>query len=361
VKGKGAAPAVTVLPASGRSVRRFGIGAVIGLLGGLLLGTALVAYYGVAAVGGALLTAGWRGFLVLVALHSAVLTLCGVAWWLVAPPSGRAAPWVFIWGRFVRDAGSEVLPLSQIGGYVMGARAAIAKGLSGTVAVASTVVDVTMELLAQLAYTVLGVGLLVWLRPDAAIVRPIGIGVLVAIVVAAGFILVQHRGFALLERAADRLALQWLGRALGSAAPIHNGIRAIYRRPIGLVLGFAGHLLCWIASGLEIWVALRFLKVPLAIPAVLVIESLLYAIRSVAFIVPNAAGVQEGAYVMLGALFGLSPEVALALSLLKRGRDLLLGVPSLLLWQAFEGRRLLPKSLPQAGASDPEGEQGQLP
>ncbi len=41
--------------------------------------------------------------------------------------------------------------------------------------------------------------------------------------------------------------------------------------------------------------------------AVLVIESLLYAIRSVAFFVPNAIGVQEGAYVMLGAGFGLAP------------------------------------------------------
>jgi hypothetical protein len=77
------------------------------------------------------------------------------------------------------------------------------------------------------------------------------------------------------------------------------------------------------------------------IPAVIAIESLLYAIRSAAFFVPNALGVQEGAYIMLGGLFGVPPDIALALSLLKRARDLVVGVPSLVAWQAMESRRLM--------------------
>ncbi|HXE27118.1 MAG TPA: hypothetical protein VN656_01325, partial [Stellaceae bacterium] len=67
------------------------------------------------------------------------------------------------------------------------------------------------------------------------------------------------------------------------------------------------------------------------------IEGLLYAVRSVAFMVPMAAGIQEGGYLVVGAAFGLPPDQALALSLLKRGRDLALGVPALLGWQALEG------------------------
>jgi hypothetical protein len=78
---------------------------------------------------------------------------------------------------------------------------------------------------------------------------------------------------------------------------------------------------------------------PLGFGAVLVVESLLYAIRSVAFAVPNALGVQEGAYILLGGMFGVGPEVALALSILKRARDLALGLPALLSWQAAEGGR----------------------
>jgi hypothetical protein len=55
---------------------------------------------------------------------------------------------------------------------------------------------------------------------------------------------------------------------------------------------------------------------------------------------------------VVGALFGLSPEFALALSLIKRVRDIVIGVPALALWQAMEGRRLLAKPSPLAPESD---------
>ncbi len=61
--------------------------------------------------------------------------------------------------------------------------------------------------------------------------------------------------------------------------------------------------------------------------------------RSAAFIVPNALGVQEGAYAVLAPLFGVGAEFGLAVSLLKRARDIAIGVPVLLIWQAVEGRR----------------------
>jgi hypothetical protein len=104
-------------------------------------------------------------------------------------------------------------------------------------------------------------------------------------------------------------------------------------------------LAAWIANSVQAWIALRFMGLDLGLGSVLAIESLVYAIRSVAFAVPNALGVQEGAYVMLGAAFGLTPETALALSLLKRARDLAIGVPALLVWQMSESGRLLSRRL----------------
>jgi hypothetical protein len=86
--------------------------------------------------------------------------------------------------------------------------------------------------------------------------------------------------------------------------------------------------------------ALRLAGRTLDFAAVLVIESLLYAIRTVAFAIPNAVGIQEGAYILLGGAFGLTPEMAIALSLLKRARDLAIGLPALGAWQAVEGGRL---------------------
>jgi hypothetical protein len=70
------------------------------------------------------------------------------------------------------------------------------------------------------------------------------------------------------------------------------------------------------------------------------LESLTYAMRSAAFFVPSGWGVQEGAYVVLGAMVGLSPGTALALSLAKRAREITIGVPALLTWQAIETRAL---------------------
>ena len=42
---------------------------------------------------------------------------------------------------------------------------------------------------------------------------------------------------------------------------------------------------------------------------------------------------------LLGGLFGLSAQTCIALSLLRRARDLALGLPALATWQALEGRR----------------------
>jgi hypothetical protein len=49
---------------------------------------------------------------------------------------------------------------------------------------------------------------------------------------------------------------------------------------------------------------------------------------------------QEGAYVLIGAGFGLPPPVALVVSLIKRARDLAIGLPALGVWQYVESGRL---------------------
>src|SRR4029077_7530556 len=95
---------------------------ILALLLGLLAGTLLIAHYGVAAVTAALLTIGWAGFFVILLPHLGILFLCGIAWFVLVPPAERGGPWPFVWGRLVREGGSEILPLSQLGGLVMGGR-----------------------------------------------------------------------------------------------------------------------------------------------------------------------------------------------------------------------------------------------
>jgi glycosyltransferase 2 family protein len=310
---------------------------VLAAIVGLSLIAALVAHFGLAAVTRPLVAVGWSGFAAICSIHLALIAVMGVAWAALLPGS---ALWVPIWGRLVRDSGSELLPLSQVGGYVLGARAVALVGISGTSATASTIVDVTLELFGQLAYIALALVCLLYLKPDAAIAAPVAAGLAAAGLIAAAFLAVQRRGFDVLDRFARMFGRGWADKAAAGSASLHAALTGIYRWRARVWFSFLLHLACWIASTLEAWVALRFAGAPLGFATVLVIESLLYAARSVAFAVPNAVGIQEGAYILLGTSFGLTGETALALSLLKRARDLAIGLPTLAVWQLIESGRL---------------------
>ena len=306
-------------------------------MAGLALVGILVGYFGADAVFRSLLAVGWAGFATICLIHLALMAAMGIAWWALLPGTKL---WISIWGRLVRDAGSEVLPLSQVGGYLLGARAIAFVGVPGTMAAASTIVDVSLEFVSQIAFTGLALGWLIRLWPAAPIAVPVAIGLAVAAILAVGLLAAQRRGFDLIDRLAGVLGRDWLENTAAGAAALHAAINAIYGRRSRLCACFVLHLVSWIGATTEAWLALRFAGAPLDFGVMLVIEGLLYAVRSVAFAVPNAVGVQEGAYILLGESFGLTPEMALALSLLKRARDLALGLPVLAACQFFEGRRL---------------------
>jgi uncharacterized membrane protein YbhN (UPF0104 family) len=84
---------------------------------------------------------------------------------------------------------------------------------------------------------------------------------------------------------------------------------------------------------LETWVAMRALGIEAGLAEALVIESLGQAVRSAGFFIPGALGVQEGGYVLICALFGILPDKAIALVLVRRLRDIILGVPGVISWR----------------------------
>jgi uncharacterized membrane protein YbhN (UPF0104 family) len=101
------------------------------------------------------------------------------------------------------------------------------------------------------------------------------------------------------------------------------------------------HFIAWALGALEAWIAFHLMGAPISLAEAATIDSLVMGLRTFAFFVPGAIGVQEAAYVALCALFGISPGFALAFSLVRRGRDFLIGVPCLFAWQMVEGRRAL--------------------
>jgi len=314
--------------------------AILLLLAGLAAVAVLVARSEMDGILRALTSLGLGGFALIVAVHLTVIVLMGIAWSQLG-----GVPMVgFIRARLLRDAAAEVLPLSQVGGFVLGGRALVLSGANGAQASALTVVDITAELVAQMLYTIIGLAVLADLHPQADIAMPARAAVAAMVVLLGGFVLVQLRG----AKAAVRLVMR-LARLLGiggTDGPDHGAaltreLGTLHRATRTLVACTLWHLAAWVLVGMETWLLCRLLGVPVGLGAALVIDSLISGLRSVAFMVPQALGVQEGGYIMLGALFGLSAEAALALSLVRRARDLVIGLPILLVWQVVEGRRSL--------------------
>jgi putative membrane protein len=306
---------------------------------GFLLATALIGWFGFSEVLTATLAAGWSGLLLLTAWQIVLFVVLAAAWAVIVPPRETRRAWIFLWGRMVRDAAGNCLPFSHMGGFVAGARAVTLHGMAWPLATASTLVDVTAEVLAQIAFAAIGLVILIAHAPDSALALPVAAGLAVALPAMGAFIWLQQGAVKIFGKLGQRIAGEWFADAQERVAVLREEISLLYGHAGRLALGSAIHLLAWIGTGIGGWIAFRLLGAEISLVDALAIEALLHAVLAVAFLVPGYAGVQEAAYLALGAAFGVPPEIALGVSLLRRARDIAVGIPILLVWQFFEARR----------------------
>jgi glycosyltransferase 2 family protein len=308
---------------------------------GLCLAAYLVLNTGLNSVLSAAVAIGWTGFAIVCLYAFGLFAILGAAWHALIPEPSSVPLRVLFAARMVRDAATEVLPFSHVGGVVLGARTAMLLGVSRPLTAASMIVDFTSEMLAQLAFVALGVVLLCSHAPrtaaTASLISEFIIGLLVAAAGAGAILLLQRRGARIAEKVAGRL----FPDVAAAGAAVAAMLQKIYGRPGHLALSVTLHFAGWTASAVGTWVAFRLMGVRVDLASVIAIESLVYAVRGAAFMVPNAIGVQEAAYAILAPLFGVGAEFGLGISLLKRARDVALGIPILLVWQGMEGRRAL--------------------
>jgi putative membrane protein len=341
------APTLDLLSLPRPRVLRTGV--VLAVLLGLGIATAVLATAGFGDILKAVRAIGLPGLAVLVLWTPGPLLLLGGAWFLLADGedaanrdalrAARPRLGDFVWARLVRDASGELLPFSHVGGFFIGARAAILRGVAPRAAFATSVGDVSAELLAQLVFTGVALG---WLtvRVGAGAPSWLGgalLGLFVGAAALGGFMLLQGRGGRLIDRLAGQLFPALARRSPGLGAAVQD----LYARPWRL-LGAAGlHLGAWVASALGCWAALNLTGAHVAAADILALEALVAAVRSALVVAPMGIGVQEAAYAFVGPLLGLGPDLALALSLIKRARDLVVGIPALAAWQGVEGARAL--------------------
>ena len=202
--------------------------------------------------------------------------------------------------------------------------------------------SVTLEAVSQLVFTLAGIAVLAWLNHDDAWAPWVQASVAVMALGLGGFLVAQHvAGLRIIEWIAGPLARIFPRFSMDTVRRLFSALRERQRQRGMLARALALHLLAWLIGVGETWLALQAMGRPTSFAEALVIESLAVAVRNAAFAVPGGLGVQEAGFVLIGGLFGVAPDQAIAVSMLKRLRELGFGIPGLLAWQWLEGRRHL--------------------
>jgi putative membrane protein len=314
---------------------------IVAASAGLLLAVAIIAYEGFGAVSAAFAAVG-LGLVVVVVLRALQLAGAGVGWWIVFPPGATVSPYLCIWVRFIREAINSLLPVAQVGGEIAGARLMTFSGTAGALAGATVLADMLLQVLGLFLFVIVGVAVLAVQGADDALLRSLMAGIAFMGAALAGFFAAQRfGGIKLIDRALMALAEKLGWSSLANLASLHDNLMRIYADGPRFTAALTVHLAVWFVGALEVVVALYLMGYPVSYGEALVIESLGQAARAGAFLVPGALGVQEAGFVAVCALYGIPAADALALSLVKRVPEIVLGLPFLFAWHAHEAKTLI--------------------
>jgi putative membrane protein len=318
------------------------IGVQISLALGLGVVIALIAVHGAGTIAGLLAGAGWK--LALLAPLQTLPLLLDVMGWRSVILGRVRLPYLFLIAC-IRQAINRLLPVANIGGEIAGIRLLVQQGVDGAPAGASIVVELVLSLFAQYAFVAIGAVCLFSRTDNARAIQAVGIGLAAGLPPLILVIIIVRNGrvFHRVEQLTQRLLRPWRSGQGGVdlGARVDAAVREIFAAHGRLLRALAWQIAGLVAGCSETWFALKWLGHPVGFADALVLESLTQAAKSVFFMVPSALGVQEAGLIGVGLLLGLGSDVALALSLAKRVREVLLGLPSLLAWQFIEGRRIV--------------------
>jgi putative membrane protein len=313
------------------------------LLGGLLLGIALLTLLGWIFHGPTLTGALEIGLLPVVcasAYRPFSLAIYTWSWRFLIPAAGRPR-FLTLWRlRWIGEAINGLIPAAQIGGDLTRAQLLAARGTGAAAAGAAMVGDVAVGTFTQALFAIAGF----------AALAAIGVGVhgRLGKLIVVGSVVLLAGGGALLgllgAGGSELLARLPIARRLGTrgkaltdgVASIDAAMKALARQRRALATAAFWHLAGWASHVVETWGVLLLCGARVSWSEALAIESLSAAARAAAFFVPGGLGVQEGAVFYLCRHLGVAPEPALALGLVKRLREIVVGLPGLVAWGIAE-------------------------
>ena len=311
------------------------IGTTVLFFAGVTVAVLLALRAGLKPITHAISAVGWSGLFETCGLQMISVVLCAAAWWTV---TDRTSFLACVLSRWIRD-GATTLVGPAIGEGISARALTVLGGGSGGAAAATTIVDVAVEALSQAVYTLvafavlfphLGAGqTLKWVLIVAASLLPVLLMFAVTM---------SPRALAAGQRLGERVG-RFFGAAPGSSFDLAKMVEGIYGKPAKITSALLLHVIAWTTGAVQIWLIGRAMGAPITIWEGLAIHGLVCAARSAFFLVPWAAGVQEGGFLLVGSVLHLSPATAIAMSLVLRGRDVVLGAPAIMIWYAAEARR----------------------
>lgn len=305
--------------------------AIVSLTLGIALFVALLIWQGAGSVMSTLAMAGW-GLLPIASFHVVPLVLDAAAIQVLVAKSCSLRRAVLT--RWTGESVNSLLPAGQIGGPIAMVRQMKQSGMPGREAAAAITVSTTLQAVAQIVFALLGLavfGISATHDSDGGLWVPMLLATALISALLYAFYIAQRRGiFGWAFRTLSKMSSKrdW-SSLLDRADAVDEIVQRMYGQRRQVLASFALSLVGWIVGTAEVWLILQFIGHPVSWVDAMLLESLGQAIRGAAFFVPGSLGVQEGGYLLLAPLVGLPADAALALSLAKRTRELLLGVPGL--------------------------------
>jgi putative membrane protein len=273
-------------------------------------------------------------------VHLFPMLINAQAWRLLFPVGSRPKLASLMRVVWIREAVNGLLPVARVGGEIVAYRMLRRAGVDRSPAVAGVTVEVALSIVSQLVFALTGLTFL-YLDSTSTLFARMALALLLLAIGVALLIALQNAG--LTEKAMqllNRLAAGRFDAAIGHSAQIDREVRALYRRHAAIAGCLLWLLAGWLAGAAEIWAALWVLGRPIGVIDAVIVESVIQAVSSAAFLVPGALGVQEAAFLLIGAADGLDPVTAMALATVRRIRDGVIFLPGLVSWQFAESRAL---------------------
>lgn len=250
--------------------------------------------------------------------------------------------WELYWIRIAGEAVNNITPFIDVAGeflkvILLEKRLTISK--KG--ALAAGVMCRSALLFAEIVFVLLGLAFGSFFLPIPRSVKVTLFVTLILLMLAAFLlILTQKKGlFLTLLKWLERFGIdpKLFSRFHTSLTAVDEEIAHLYRhdakrlwRAIGL------HLIGWISGGIEIWIMLRLLGVPATLFEGVILEALIQLIRTSSFFIPGNLGVQEGGLALILGMMDVPPYLGVALSLLKRCRQIIWTSIGFFVWGIFQ-------------------------